>query len=52
MPSGIVNITSGTTLGDTAIVMCDEGFDVNGNSSIVCGDSGWLEVPTCNIQGQ
>lgn len=48
---GIVNATSGTTFGQSATVICNQGYDLNGNGTVTCRSGGWMDIPTCDIQG-
>ncbi|XP_053398307.1 CUB and sushi domain-containing protein 1-like [Mercenaria mercenaria] len=48
--NGGASTVSGTTLGETATVTCDSGYDLTGSSTLTCTDSGWDGTPICVIQ--
>ena len=47
--NGIVNHTAGTSFGQTATYSCDRGYNLMGNSTRTCQETGnWSEsAPTC-----
>jgi hypothetical protein len=50
--NGYANLTFGTTFGSTVTVTCNSGYNLTGDSLIVCQQSGWSDTPSCVIQGQ
>ncbi|XP_053398308.1 CUB and sushi domain-containing protein 3-like [Mercenaria mercenaria] len=46
--NGTANVLSGTTYGETAIIICDNGYILLGDEHIICTDGGyWSDNPTC-----
>lgn len=37
--------------GDVADVSCSTGYDLVGNASLACKDSGWIGTSECIVQG-
>ena len=50
--NGLATYSSGTTLGQTATVSCNAGYDINGSTMVVCEHSGWNDTTTCDIQSK
>lgn len=48
---GTVEDVYETTLGSTAVTICDEGYSINGSNSSECMRDGWNSIPSCLIQG-
>ncbi|XP_053387316.1 uncharacterized protein LOC128551050 [Mercenaria mercenaria] len=48
--NGEVNTSLGTTTGSSATVVCDEGYDIQGSSVVICSSTGWNESVTCQVQ--
>lgn len=51
MENGHVDISSGTLLDDVAGVSCEAGYDLIGDTSLLCQDSGWTGNVSCIAQG-
>jgi hypothetical protein len=49
--NGKVDITFGTLLNNSLTVACDEGYNISGDSTWTCADSGWDSSAICVIQG-
>ena len=51
---GSVDTSSGTTFGETASYVCNDGYDLIGVATRSCLENGtWSEfVPTCSIKGE
>lgn len=50
--NGVAEAPKGTSYGEVAIVVCDEGFDINGTRLIACRESGvWSSIPSCVPKG-
>ena len=42
----------GTSVGDSAVISCDTGYILQGDSYIACRDDGsWSDTPTCLLIG-
>ena len=52
--NGTVVTPSGTTFGETAVYVCNAGFDLIGTNTSECQDSGsWSgSTPSCTIKGK
>ncbi|CAJ1084545.1 C4b-binding protein alpha chain-like isoform X10 [Xyrichtys novacula] len=47
---GHIEYHDGTEFGDTAEVICDEGYKLVGRSQLSCGDQGWKgRLPVCEV---
>lgn len=44
-------MSSGTLFGQDITISCNEGYNLTGSSLWTCGDTGWNETATCEIQG-
>ena len=49
--NGYADLTYGTTFGSNATITCNTGYNLTGDSLIVCNVSGWSDTPSCVIQG-
>jgi hypothetical protein len=49
--NGKVDTSSGTLLNNSLTVICNEGYDISGDSTWTCNDSGWDATAICVIQG-
>jgi hypothetical protein len=49
--NGEVNTSLGTSIGSLATVKCDDGYDLQGSSAIICTSDGWDKTVSCQIQG-
>ncbi|XP_060589162.1 sushi, von Willebrand factor type A, EGF and pentraxin domain-containing protein 1-like [Ruditapes philippinarum] len=48
--NGEVNTSLGTSIGSLATVKCDDGYDLQGSSEIICTSDGWEKTVSCQIQ--
>lgn len=47
-----IETPKGTTFGEVAIISCQAGYFIDGNSFVSCqSDGSWSNLPTCNITG-
>jgi hypothetical protein len=51
VPNGEVNASSGTTVGSSAFVTCNEGYTLDGSPIVVCTLEGWNSSVSCQKQG-
>ena len=49
--NGVANYDAGTTLGETATIVCDTGYNLNGSDLLTCTDSGWNDTSSCAVTG-
>lgn len=50
--NGDISLLSGTTLGQNATVVCDQGYDIDGSGILSCTIDGWTNDTACVIQGK
>ena len=49
--NGAASYTSGTTLGESATIVCNTGYNLNGSDLLSCTAGGWNDTTVCVIQG-
>ena len=50
--NGVFSASTGTTLGQTATLTCNTGYEHSGASTVECIDGGWNDTATCTILGK